>query len=345
MDGITDNENPMLSVCLITYNHEAYIREAIDSVLMQKTNFPIEIVIGEDCSTDNTRNLCIEYKEKFPDIIKLLLPEKNVGARQNFINTINMCKGKYIALCEGDDYWTDPLKLQKQVDFMEANEEYSITCHRYTIINEMKEEKQDDYVATIFEREKNPEGIIFTAQDNFKTWFTKTMTVVFRNDQDWSQILLKYKIPRDTHLFYHILKDNKGYCFGFNGAVYRRHFGGIFSPISRGERLLTALKCYVDLCFQNKDDTDLKNICEATLNDFEAYMGIGLIYRKYPFFYLTWFKDIIKLYSVIPKYIFYQMFFLSIGKVFKRHCRVIRSKKDGKTQNIERQFLRILMNQ
>ena len=103
---------------MITYNHEKFIAEAIEGVVMQKTNFQFELVIGEDCSTDNTRAICIEYQKKYPDIIRLRLPETNQGMMLNWINNINSGRGKYIALCDGDDYWTDPYKLQKQVDFM-----------------------------------------------------------------------------------------------------------------------------------------------------------------------------------------------------------------------------------
>lgn len=115
------NKKPLVSVWMITYNHEKFIAQAIDSVIMQKTNFDYEIVIGEDCSTDRTREIVLEYKAKHPDKFKLLLQEKNVGMMQNFIVTLKTCNGKYIALLEGDDYWTDPLKLQKQVDFLQAN--------------------------------------------------------------------------------------------------------------------------------------------------------------------------------------------------------------------------------
>ena len=111
-----------VSVCMITYNHEKFISEAIEGVLMQKTDFPIELIIGEDCSTDKTREICIEYQRKYPNIIKLLLSEQNKGSIRNFIETMQAAQGKYIALCEGDDYWTDSYKLQKQVDFLEKNE-------------------------------------------------------------------------------------------------------------------------------------------------------------------------------------------------------------------------------
>jgi glycosyltransferase involved in cell wall biosynthesis len=111
---------------MITYNHEDYIAQAIEGVMMQQTTFPIELIIGEDCSTDNTHKICIEYQEKYPDKIRLLLPVSNLGMMKNFITTLNACKGKYIALCEGDDYWIDPLKLQKQVDFLEQNDDYGM---------------------------------------------------------------------------------------------------------------------------------------------------------------------------------------------------------------------------
>jgi glycosyltransferase involved in cell wall biosynthesis len=121
----------VVSVCMITYNHEPFIAEAIEGVLMQKANFTIELIIGEDCSTDKTREICKEYQQKYPEIIKLQLPDKNKGMMRNFIENIQAAKGKYIALCEGDDYWTDPLKLQKQVDFLEVNPDYALIHTNY----------------------------------------------------------------------------------------------------------------------------------------------------------------------------------------------------------------------
>src|ERR1700739_2391661 len=112
---------PLISVCMITYNHEKYIAQAIESVLAQKTNFPVELVIGDDYSTDSTRKICLDYKKKHPDILKLRFPDKNMGMMPNFIANLKECDSRYIALLEGDDYWTDPYKLQKQFDFLEAN--------------------------------------------------------------------------------------------------------------------------------------------------------------------------------------------------------------------------------
>ena len=131
--------NPLVSIFMITYNHEKYIAQSLEGVLMQKTDFEYEIVIGEDCSTDKTREIILKFVKKNPEKFKLILHEKNVGMMANEIAVMNACIGKYIALCEGDDYWTNPLKLQKQVDFLEKNTEYTGCGHQSIIINEKNE--------------------------------------------------------------------------------------------------------------------------------------------------------------------------------------------------------------
>src|ERR1700733_14979577 len=115
-----------VSVFMITYNHEKYVEQAIKSIVTQKVNFDFELVIGEDFSTDNTLAICKKYSARYPDIIKLLPSDKNHGLMGNAVRTLNACTGKYIAMCEGDDYWCDPYKLQKQVDFLETNSDYTI---------------------------------------------------------------------------------------------------------------------------------------------------------------------------------------------------------------------------
>ena len=106
-----------VSICMITFNHEKFIGQAIEGVMMQITDFEYKLIIGEDCSTDKTRQICIDFKEKYPEKIILRLPEKNIGVIPNFIENLDICSKdyKYTAMCEGDDYWIDPLKLQKQM--------------------------------------------------------------------------------------------------------------------------------------------------------------------------------------------------------------------------------------
>lgn len=116
-------KNPVVSVHMLAYNHEPYIRQAIEGVMMQKTDFEFELVIGEDCSKDKTREICFEYQKKHPDKIRVLWWHENMGkvrhpAGDNNKRTMAHCRGEFIAFCEGDDYWIDPLKLQKQVNVM-----------------------------------------------------------------------------------------------------------------------------------------------------------------------------------------------------------------------------------
>jgi glycosyltransferase involved in cell wall biosynthesis len=122
----TTAEIPMVSVTMICYNHADYIEQAIKGVLMQKTSFKFVLVIGEDCGNDHTREIIKNYQKLYPDKIILKLPEKNLGVISNSISNKFFCNGKYIAECEGDDYWTDDLKLQKQVDFLESNDQFII---------------------------------------------------------------------------------------------------------------------------------------------------------------------------------------------------------------------------
>ena len=112
---------PLVSVCMTTYNHEAYLARAIEGVLAQQTSFGVELVLGEDCSTDGTRALCEAYAAKYPGRIRLVTSAQNVGWRANYRRTFEACRGKYVAYCDGDDWWTEPRKLQMQVDLMEAD--------------------------------------------------------------------------------------------------------------------------------------------------------------------------------------------------------------------------------
>ncbi len=124
-----DIATPLVSVCTITYNHEKYIVEAIDSFLMQKTNFPFEIVIDDDCSTDDNAKTIRGYADKYPNIIKANLREKNIGMVANGMENLKRARGEYIALCEGDDYWTDPEKLQTQTDEMRKHPNINLCFH------------------------------------------------------------------------------------------------------------------------------------------------------------------------------------------------------------------------
>jgi glycosyltransferase involved in cell wall biosynthesis len=163
---------------MITFNHEKYIAEAIEGVLGQKVTFKIELVIGEDCSSDLTRNICQNYADKYPDLIRLLPSEKNLGMTENGLRTLNECYGKYIAFCEGDDYWSNSFKLQKQVDFLEKNIEYGLVhsdCD-FLFQNDKKLIKNNDQKTKLI----IPNGNVFERLIVYN--FVKTLTVCFRRD-------------------------------------------------------------------------------------------------------------------------------------------------------------------
>ena len=167
---------PLVAVYMITYNHENYIAQAIDSVLTQKTTFPIKIFIGEDCSTDQTAAICLKYKEENKEIIEVILNKQNIGQSNNAkqIYEASLSSGaKYIAILEGDDYWTDPYKLQKQVDFLEANPEYGMVHTGANIVN-----SQNGLI--LISNDPKPKGDVFA--DLLKRAFIITTTVCIRAD-------------------------------------------------------------------------------------------------------------------------------------------------------------------
>jgi glycosyltransferase involved in cell wall biosynthesis len=163
-----------VSVCMITYNHERFIREAIDSVLMQKGDFDSELVIAEDCSTDSTRDILLEYQKKHPDRIRLLLNQKNIGGNHNLIHALSECKGEYIALLEGDDFWTSPEKLHKQVEYMDTHPECSLCFHKAIIFYDSNNLKKESLIPS---RKIKP---VSTIEDLLQENFIPTLSVMYR---------------------------------------------------------------------------------------------------------------------------------------------------------------------
>lgn len=214
---------PVLSVCFITYNHEKYIRQALDSVLLQQVNFSMEVVIGNDCSTDGTTLIVQEYLEKYPDRIRLNPIESNIGMTANWLSTIQACKGKYIAMLEGDDYWTDVHKLQKQVDFLEKNPHYSFIAHDLDVIEEEGVLAQD----SLLHFEENCELTITDCLT--KQIFLQTATLVFRKGMlnpfpNWADKRVK---SIDVLLYLMLSSQAPFYYLAEKMSVYRLHQAGI----------------------------------------------------------------------------------------------------------------------
>ena len=219
------SKNPVVSVKMITYNHEPYIAQAIEGVLMQKTDFPIELIIGEDCSTDRTREIVLDYQRKHLEIIRVIMSDHNVGANKNSLRTKKACRGKYIAFCEGDDYWHHPQKLQKQVHFLESNEEYSVCFHYVDVINNKGKviRKHDTLTKNIYEQKD-----IFVSN---KTE-TRTCSLVCRRNclPDPMPDFIMKVFAGDKFIKMLLLEDGyKGYVIKECMAFYRKHEGGIWS--------------------------------------------------------------------------------------------------------------------
>lgn len=245
------NERLLLSVSVVTYNQKNYIEQCLEGILMQQTNFNYEIILGEDASTDGTREICIDYANKYPDKIRLFLRHRkdviyingNATGRFNMMENLKACKGKYIALCEGDDYWTDPLKLQKQVDFLETHKEYKICSHVVTEVNHFNNMKKR-IIPPI------EDDTIYTIEDYVLNNKTATCSLVFKRDG------LKYisdsfnqTVFGDLTLIITILKNSNQNMYTFKKVmgVYRVHKGGIHTKYRENEKkLISAYKQHID---------------------------------------------------------------------------------------------------
>ncbi len=219
---------PIVNVCVQTYQHANYIKQCLDGILIQVTSFPFEILLGEDDSSDGTREICIEYAEKYPNKIRLFLHHRennikingNPTGRFNFLYNLYNARGKYIALCEGDDYWTDPLKLQKQVDFLERNKEYS-GCFHYTQII-----KENGELGRMFGQNSNK--IDFNAENTFSVLsLFHTSSFVFLREALELPVWFSKIVSGDMALFSIIAAKGKLRCLPEEMSIYRKHEGGI----------------------------------------------------------------------------------------------------------------------
>jgi glycosyltransferase involved in cell wall biosynthesis len=165
-------DQPLVSVHIITYNQASYIADALEGALRQQTDFGVEIVVGEDCSTDGTREIVLDYQRRHPERIRVITSERNVGIHANSRRTGEACRGKYLAFCEGDDYWTDSYKLQKQVDFLETHPGYSLCCHEVDILCDGVRE------ITPADRYVEFRGDAFSFEDVVRGHFIPTLSIV-----------------------------------------------------------------------------------------------------------------------------------------------------------------------
>ncbi len=248
METIKYDKNQLyVAVWMVTYNHSKYIGEAIEGVLKQETSFRYKLFIGEDCSTDDTRQICRRYADAHPDIIELICTETN-NMWTNSNNIWEAChnsKARYVAQCEGDDYWTDPAKLQRQVDFLESNSDFSLTFTSAKVLDETgklwpKERfypKLDKDVLTI-------EDFILA-----HTSIIPTASLVFRNILPWPMPDFYLRVISGDIMLAIMMADmGKAKYFDLDTCIYRIHSGGVTNT-ERNKKLGNPklMELYLDL--------------------------------------------------------------------------------------------------
>ncbi len=264
-----ENESPLLSVCLITYNHVKYIEQAIVGVLMQQVNFPWELIIADDCSTDGAREILVNYQKQHPELIKLILQEENVGAYKNWMDLIAYPQSKYIAYLDGDDYWTDALKLQKQVDFLEVNPDYAICTHHVNAIeNDISQHSPNLGLIN--------EGS-FTIEDLAKWNIIHSPSLVYRNgliDEYPAWLALA---PAGDYV-QHMLNAKKGKIkyLPDTMAVYRQHAGGTWSAQPVADTLEKWIKVLSFLLTEKFDEKVIELLSTQKRNISAQYLIILL---------------------------------------------------------------------
>ena len=284
-----DNHNYLVGVRCSTFNQSAYITDALDGFVMQQTSFPYVCAIIDDASTDGEQDVIRRYLADYFDLndasvayqkevdygnvifarhnintncyfAVVFLKENHYGQKKTKLPYLKewLDNVKYVALCEGDDYWTDPKKLQKQVDFLESHPDFSLCCHRFKRYYENTDTWGDDYVTEPFTKHPNEEGLVVTNIENFRTRFTWTLTLCYRkavaDEIVWHPYILG---RRDFTFHYHLLKAGKGYCFADYMGVYRINSGGVWQRMSSFDKVRFRLNGYDDFYSYHKDDEDV----------------------------------------------------------------------------------------
>jgi len=252
-------KSPKVSVSIIAYNHEKYIAACLDSVVSQVTNFDFEIVVSDDCSKDRTAEIIADYALRYPDLIKPIYRNPNLGSRRNAIKTIEACIGNYIALLEGDDFWVDNNKLQVQADYLDKNQDCAFCfTNNYTFYEDRPEKKEICFT----EKNKPPEKFDVT-------FFIKHNTLIPNNTKMFRREVQPKDFPEyffDSYSWdwtLHILQT-KNSLMGYIDRVtlaYRRHPGAVYIAQTEITVLENKIKSSIglDIFLKHKYDYRLRN--------------------------------------------------------------------------------------
>ena len=264
----TAPENPVVSVCVQTYQHKNYIAQCLDGILMQQTDFPFEILLGDDDSSDGTREICLEYAQKYPGKIRLFLHHRennikingNPTGRFNFLYNLFSAKGEYIALCEGDDYWTNPLKLQKQVDFLGNNPDFGICFHEVAVFNQALGKIYEDSITR-----KVP--AVTDISDLARGNYIHTPSVVLKNDFAIPSWFTKSSMG-DWTLYMIAVKNKKIKKHPAVMGVYRVHNSGIWTGMPSKKRISLAKNSFELVESNLKLSLETKAIIRRTIDNY-----------------------------------------------------------------------------
>lgn len=272
-----DNHNPIVSICCQVYNHESFLRDCFEGFVMQQTTFPIEILVHDDASTDNSADIIRDYTEKYPDLFNPIYQAENQYSKgiDVFSINVNRAKGKYIAICEGDDYWTDPLKLQKQVDFMENNPDFAICFHNVKVWKQKEGVMVDDFITKNVPSETDIFDIIKGNYIHTPSILFRRNDIVLRNQQrlgyskigDFPQWVLCAQYGKIKKL-----ED----CM----AIYR-YGSGLWSANNRERKVLEILIVYKNLRSYFKNKKLLKIIRQIIFNLYGELSKIYFVQKKY----------------------------------------------------------------
>lgn len=268
---------PIVSVVSISYNQEKYIRQTLESFIAQKTDFDFEVVIADDCSTDKTQEIIKEFSKGYPKIFRPILRKKNVGVQPNLIDALQTANGKYIALCEGDDFWTDSSKLQKQADFLNSNSTYSLCFHPVKLFFENGLQEGSMF----------PEGrdtAKFTIDELLRKNFVQTNSVMYRKQKYDS--LPDNILPMDWYLHLYHAQFGKIGFIDRPMAAYRRHSEGLWWIAYENENEfwkkygLSHTAMYIEVLNLFKDDPKRRTIIYNNISSMlTAFMEVD---KKYP---------------------------------------------------------------
>lgn len=221
-------QEPLVSVIVLTYNHEKYIRQALDSILMQETDFPVEILVGDDASTDGTPEILREYARGHPGVVRIFLRSENMGPTRNAYDLLMQAQGEYLAFCEGDDFWLDRDKLQTQVEFLTENPEFVGCAHPCRIVDEGGQSKQEQKLSWVKEKRR------FTLRDFQGIYLPgQTATIVKRNlfrdsSGDYSFLYhLNRNISDRTSTLFYLTKGDFGHIPRTMSAYRRASKAGL----------------------------------------------------------------------------------------------------------------------